>query len=95
MALPIRDRYYLRSMHQEIDLFDRKLAHLLKHEVFASAEARASAADKLSSKRDQLVRAARGLAESGVAFRASELPRSLRPSPGEAGPETASGTCLS
>ena len=79
MAVPVRDKYYLRSMHEEIGLFDRKLAHLLKYETFASEEARAGAAVKLSTKRDQLVRAARELADSGVEFQAAGLPRSMRP----------------
>lgn len=68
-------------MHEEIDLLDRKLAHLWKHEVFASKEDRASAADKLSTKRSQLVRAARELTDSGVEFKDSGLPRSMRPAP--------------
>ncbi len=79
MALPVRDKYYLRSLHEEISLFDRKLAHLWKHETFVSEDARASAAGKLSTKREQLVRTAREIAGNGVEFKASELPRSLSP----------------
>ena len=48
-ALP-HDKYYLRSLHQEIDLYDRKLAYLDEYEVFASPterdEAREAHADQ-------------------------------------------------
>ena len=73
-----RDKYYLRSLHEEIALFDRKLAHLLKFDTFASGKERDTAAGKLSTKREQLVRTARQLAEEGVEFKPAELPHSLR-----------------
>jgi hypothetical protein len=79
MATQVRDKYYLRSLHEEIGLFDRKLAHLLKHEPFASEQERDAAAGKLSAKREQLVRAARQMADEGIEFKNSELPRSLSP----------------
>lgn len=75
----IESKYYLKSIHAEIDLYDRRLAHLLKYEVFATDAARAAAARKLSLKRDTLVIIARRLAEEGVEFKPSELPRSFRP----------------
>ena len=80
MALPVQDKYYLRSMHEEIGLYDRKLAHLLKHEIFSCEDDRASAAGKLATKRSQLVSTARKIAESGVEFKVSDLPRSMRSS---------------
>ena len=38
MATAPTDKYYLRSIHEEIALFDRKLAHLEKYEKFTSDE---------------------------------------------------------
>ena len=34
MPNTIESKYYLKSIHAEIDLFDRRLAHLLKYDVF-------------------------------------------------------------
>lgn len=73
-----KDKYYLRSLHEEIGLYDRKLAHLLKYDSFASDKDRDMAAGKLRSKRDLLVRDALHLVEAGIEYKASELPRSLR-----------------
>jgi len=73
-----KGKYYLRSLHQEIDLYDRKLAHLLKYDQFGSDKARDIAAGKLSTKRDVMVHNARQLVEEGVEYELSELPRSLR-----------------
>jgi hypothetical protein len=75
----IESKYYLKTIHAEIDLYDRRLAHLLKFEVFATDAARAAAVRKLNLKRDPLVATARRLAEEGVEFKQSELPRSFRP----------------
>ena len=79
MAVVVENKYYLKSVHEEIGLFDRKLAHLLKHGVYATEEERDAAARKLSKKRDTLAETARRLAADGVEFKASELPRSFRP----------------
>lgn len=79
-AVPLpQDKYFLRSLHQEIGLFDRKIAHLLKHETFANDAARDVAVNKLISKRDQMAITARQLAADGVEFKPAELPPSLRP----------------
>ena len=75
----IESKYHLKSIHAEIDLFDRRLAHLLKYEVFATEAARTAAARKISLKRDPLVVIAKRLAAEGVEYRESELPRSFRP----------------
>lgn len=77
-SIQAKDKYYLRSLHQEIGLYDRKLAHLLKYGPFASNKERDAAAGKLNSKRELLVRNARQLASEGVEYKACELPRSLR-----------------
>ncbi len=76
---PIESKYHLKTLHADIDLFDRRLAHLLKYEVFATETARAAAARKITLKRDALVITAKRLAAEGVEYKESELPRSFRP----------------
>jgi hypothetical protein len=77
-ALPGQGKYFLRSLHQEIDLYDRKLAYLEKYEVFATEADRAEAEKKLQTKRAALASAARKMAADGVEFSPLELPRSFR-----------------
>lgn len=72
------DKYYLRSLHEDIALLDRKLAHIAKYETFPSVKERDAATSKLNTKRAQLVRNALKLAEEGVEFTPASLPRSLR-----------------
>jgi hypothetical protein len=84
MATAPTGKYYLRSIHEEIALFDRKLAHLVKYETFASDEERDQASRKMETKRKALVTIAQRLVAEGVEFDASELPRSLRPAGSEA-----------
>ena len=78
MAVIAHNKYTLKTLHEEIDLFDRKLAHMLKYESFATDAARKSSASKMQAKRDLLVRTARQMAEEGIEFKNSDLPRSLR-----------------
>jgi hypothetical protein len=77
-AIP-RGKYFLRDLHQEIDLYDRKLAYLNKYMHFATQAARQEAAKRLLAKRASLEATARELAASGVEYREEELPRSFRP----------------
>ncbi len=86
-AVKVQDKYFLRSVHQEIDLLDRKLAHLRKYDVFETEAAREAAAAKMQSARDLLVKTARRLAEEGITFNDSDLPRSFRAMSAGAGPE--------
>ncbi len=44
---PRRDRYFLRDLHQEIDLYDRKLAYLNNYVEFASPGERKEAEKSL------------------------------------------------
>jgi hypothetical protein len=76
---PVESKYYLKSVHAEIDLFDRRLAHLMKYDTFDTEAARVAAARKLTLKRDPLVVTAKRLAAEGVEFKESDLPRSFRP----------------
>jgi hypothetical protein len=77
--LRVHDKYYLKSLHEDIDLYDRKLAHIAKYEIFASEEDRENAIAKMTTKRATLVRIAQKLAEDGIEFQPSDLPRSFRP----------------
>ena len=73
-----RDKYFLRDLHQEIDLFDRKLADLDKYVQFAGPSERQEAEKRLNTKRASLERTALELAASGVEYQESDLPRSFR-----------------
>jgi len=73
-----RDKYFLRDLHQEIALYDRKIAYLDKYVAFASSQDREEAANKLIAKRAPLEKTARELAASGVEYREEELPQSFR-----------------
>lgn len=74
---PRRDRYFLRDLHREIDLYDRKLAYLENFVEFASAADRERAEKELLTKRASLEKAARELASSGVEYDEKDLPRSF------------------
>jgi len=88
MKKPVpHDKYFLRSLHQEIDLYDRKLAYLEKYAEFESTADRKGAEDKLIAKRAPLAATARQLAADGVEFNPSDLPRSFRAAP-EVGAES-------
>ena len=75
----VQDKYFLRDLHREIDLYDRKLIHSLKHEIFATEALRDAANRKLATKRETLAATARSLAAAGIEFQEHELPRSFRP----------------
>jgi hypothetical protein len=89
MATAPTGKYYLRSIHEEIALFDRKLAHLEKYETFTSDGERELAARKMVTKRKALVTIAQRLVAEGVEFAPAELPRSLRPAGSEEVPPAA------
>jgi len=87
MKKPVpHDKYFLRSLHQEIDLYDRKLAYLEKFVQFASTADRKEAEKKLLTKRANLAATARQLVADGVEFKPTDLPRSFR-APVETGAE--------
>lgn len=73
-----RDKYFLRELHQEIDLYDRKLAYLENFVEFASPADREEAEKKLLAKRAPLEKNARDLVASGVEYDEKDLPRSFR-----------------
>lgn len=73
-----RDKYFLRSLHQEIDLYDRKLAYSTNYGVYDSAADREEAEKKMQTKRATLEKTARELAAAGIEFSPADLPRSFR-----------------
>ena len=73
------EKIRLKMLHEEIDLFDRKLAHLMKYDVFPSEVERNAAARKLALKREALVLKAKALTDEGTEFKPNDLPRSFRP----------------
>jgi hypothetical protein len=79
MANNVENKYYLKTVHEEIDLYDRKLAHLLNFETFETEADRAAATRKLTLKRDALALNAKRMAAEGIEFNQNELPRSFRP----------------
>lgn len=83
-SAPPRDKYFLRSLHQEIDFYDRKLADVEKYGEFLTPADRKDATDKLMLKRASLEKTAKELAASGVEFDEAELPRSFRAVIGQA-----------
>lgn len=72
------DKYFLRSLHQEIDLYDRKISHLEKYVQFETIAEREGAEHKLLAKRASLAETAKQLVADGVEYSPSELPRSFR-----------------
>lgn len=71
-------KYALRDLHEEIDLFDRKIAYCENFEQFESVQARAAALQKLVTKRESLVKAALAMAGRGIECDPKYLPRSFK-----------------
>ncbi|HYE26128.1 MAG TPA: hypothetical protein VEG32_13120 [Clostridia bacterium] len=84
MAVRPATRLSLRDIHQEIDLYDRKIAHLNNYEPFDSESAKKTALDRLISKRETLVKAATEMVANGIEFDPKYLPRSFRTEPAPA-----------
>jgi len=80
MSKPLlrHDKYFLRELHQEIDLYDRKLAYLDKFVEFASSTDREEAKSRMLAKRAPLEKTALQLVASGVEYEEKDLPRSFR-----------------
>ena len=72
------DKYSLRDIHREIDLYDRKIEYLNRFEEFASDAEREKAEKALVTKRAPLEKRAKELAALGVEFAEQDLPRSFR-----------------
>ncbi|MES2392180.1 MAG: hypothetical protein V4555_11105 [Acidobacteriota bacterium] len=79
MANLVENKYSLKTIHDEIDLYDRKLAHMTKYDTFATDADRDAAVRKLTLKRELLVTTAKRMVADGVEFKENDLPRSFRP----------------
>jgi hypothetical protein len=71
----LSDTYQLKWLYQEIDLYDRKLAHIDKYNPDASLERK-----KIVTKRGALEKTARQMAADGTICDPKDLPRSFRSS---------------
>jgi len=71
-------KHALKDLHEEIDLFDRKIAYCQTHEKFDTEQARAAALQKLVTKREALVKSALAMASRGVECDPKYLPRSFK-----------------
>lgn len=69
----------LRSLHQEIDLLDRKLAHMARYDLSPAGPARDAVEHKLVQQREKIEKKARQMMVDGVSYIDSDLPRSFRP----------------
>lgn len=80
MARPITpdSRSALKDLHQEIDLFDRKIGYCRNHEKFDSEQGRAAALQRLVTKREGLVKTALGMASRGIVCDPKYQPRSFK-----------------
>jgi hypothetical protein len=72
-------KYYLKDLYQEIDLFDRKISYCRIYAAFDSDQARATAQQKLVTKREALVKAALAMSSTGIECDPKYLPRSFKP----------------
>jgi hypothetical protein len=72
--------YDLKDLHQEIDFFDRKIAYCQTFEKFDSDAERATALQKLVTKRESLVKTALDAASRGIVCDPKYLPRSFKES---------------
>jgi hypothetical protein len=70
--------YDLKDVHQEIDFFDRKITHCQLHEKFDTEDERATALQKLMTKRQTLVNTALDAASRGIQCDPKYLPRSFK-----------------
>ena len=84
-----RDKFYLNSLHQEIDFYDRKIAYLENYLQFDTDADREGAKHKLITKRASLAETAKILVADGVEFNPSELPRSFQAAEAAAQPPLA------
>jgi len=71
-------RYDLNDLHQEIDFFDRKIAYCRNYEKFDSEQERATAVQKLVTKRGTLVKNALEAVNRGIECDPKYIPRSFK-----------------
>ncbi len=74
-------KFALNDLHQEIDLFDRKIAYCQTLEKFDSQDEREFTLRKLVTKRQSLVKTALAMTGRGVECDPKRLPRSFKQPP--------------
>jgi hypothetical protein len=77
MQVKSASKYDLRDLHQEIDFYDRKIAHCQNFEKFDSEADRAAALRKLGTQRGIRVKKALEIAGRGIECDPKYLPRSF------------------
>jgi hypothetical protein len=78
MQMKPDSKYALKDLHEEIDLFDRKIAYCQNYEKFDTEQARAAGLHKLITKRETLVKTALAMASRGIECDPKYLPRSFK-----------------
>ncbi|WP_263410486.1 hypothetical protein [Terriglobus tenax] len=73
----VHDKYFLKDLLREIDLYDRKLEHLRHHAPFDSEPERDRAVRSATTRRDNLTITARKLMAEGIAYDPEVLPVSM------------------
>lgn len=71
-------KHALKALYQEIDFFDRKIAHCQKFASYESETSRNLAVKKLMTKRAALVKDALELTTNGIECDEKYLPRSFK-----------------
>lgn len=71
-------KYHLKDLHEEIGLYDRKIAHCQKIQKFDCEDERTREIERLAKKRQVLVKSAAEMAGMGIEYDPKQLPRSLK-----------------
>ena len=73
----VHDKYFLKDLLREIDLYDRKIEHLRHHAQFESEPERERALRTATTRRDNLTVTARKLMAEGILYDPMGLPASM------------------
>lgn len=68
MRVLVQDKYTLRDLHREIDLLDRKLAHIQNFAVFETDALRDAAVRKAKNSREKLMVQAQAISALGIEY---------------------------
>ena len=84
MQTRLVSKYHLKDLHEEISLFDRKIAHCQNIQRFDCDEERSRELERLGKKRDLLVKSATQMAAMGIEYDPDRLPPSMKQAKDEA-----------
>lgn len=73
----VHDKYFLKDLLRDIDLYDRKLEHLRSHAHFETDAERDRAVRTATTRRDNLSVTARKLMAEGISYDARAVPASM------------------